>query len=75
MKVHNHFMGGGFGRKANPDYAIQAALLAQKVQRPVQLIWSREEDIRQDYYRPAVRSRFRAAIDANGEVASWKTPM
>ena len=72
VKVHNHFMGGGFGRKANPDYAIQAALLAQKVQRPVQLIWSREEDIRQDYYRPAVRSRFRAAIDANGEVASWE---
>ena len=72
VKVHNHFMGGGFGRKANPDYAIQAALLAQKVERPVQLIWSREEDIRQDYYRPAVRSRFRAAIDANGEIASWE---
>lgn len=72
VRVHNHFMGGGFGRKANPDYAIQAALLAQKVQRPVQLIWSREEDIRQDYYRPAVRSRFRAAIDANGDVASWE---
>lgn len=72
VRVHNYFMGGGFGRKANPDYAIQAALLAQKVQRPVQLIWSREEDIRQDYYRPAVRSRFRAAIDANGEVASWE---
>lgn len=72
VTVHNHFMGGGFGRKANPDYAIQAALVAAQVQKPVQLIWSREEDIRQDYYRPAVRSRFRAAIDANGDVASWE---
>ena len=72
VTLHNYFMGGGFGRRATSDYAIQAALVAAKVQRPVQLIWSREEDIRQDYYRPAVRSRFRAAIDANGEVASWE---
>ena len=72
VTLHNYFMGGGFGRKATPDYAIQTALVAAKVQRPVQLIWSREEDIRQDYYRPAVRSRFRAAIDANGDVASWE---
>ena len=72
VTLHNHFMGGGFGRRATSDYAMQAALVAAKVQRPVQLIWSREEDIRQDYYRPAVRSRFRAAIDANGDVASWE---
>lgn len=72
VTLHNYFMGGGFGRRATSDYAIQAALVAAKVQRPVQLIWSREEDIRQDYYRPAVRSRFRAAIDANGDVASWE---
>ena len=70
--LHNHFMGGGFGRRSNPDYAVQAALVAAQVQRPVQLIWSREEDIRQDHYRPAVRSRFRGTIDANGDVASWE---
>ena len=72
VTVYNHFMGGGFGRKSNPDYAIQAALIAAMVERPVQLIWSREEDIRQDFYRPAVRSRFRAAIDAQGDVLSWE---
>ena len=47
VTLHNHFMGGGFGRRSNPDYAVQAALVAAQVQRPVQLIWSREEDIRQ----------------------------
>ncbi len=72
VTVHNLFMGGGFGRKANPDYAIQAALVSAKVGRPVQLIWSREEDIRQDFYRPAVQSRFRAALGENGELLSWE---
>lgn len=72
VTVHNHFMGGGFGRKANPDYAIQAAKIAAAVGRPVQLIWSREEDVRQDFYRPAVMSRFRAALDAQGRVQAWE---
>ncbi|MEM1433870.1 MAG: molybdopterin cofactor-binding domain-containing protein [Pseudomonadota bacterium] len=72
VTVHNHFMGGGFGRKAVADYAIQAALLARDVGRPVQLIWSREEDVRQDYYRPAVLSRFKAALDADGQILAWE---
>ena len=72
VTVHNHFMGGGFGRKATADAAIQAALLAQLVKRPVQLVWSREEDVRQDFYRPAVQSRFRAALDATGKLLAWE---
>ena len=72
VTVHNHFMGGGFGRKATADYAIQAALVAQHAGRPVQLIWSREEDIRQDFYRPAVQSRFRAALDESGNPIAWE---
>lgn len=72
VTLHNCLMGGGFGRKSLPDYAIQAALLAAKVGRPVQLIWSREEDVRQDFYRPAVQSRFRAALDNNGNLTAWE---
>ena len=72
VTLHNQFMGGGFGRKARPDYAIQAALIAQRAGRPVQLIWSREEDVRQDFYRPAVQSRFRAALDNDGNPIAWE---
>jgi isoquinoline 1-oxidoreductase beta subunit len=72
VTLHNQFMGGGFGRKSRPDYAIQAALVAQHAGRPVQLIWSREEDVRQDFYRPAVQSRFRAALDNDGNPVAWE---
>jgi isoquinoline 1-oxidoreductase beta subunit len=72
VTLHNLFMGGGFGRKSRADYAIQAALLAEKVGRPVQLIWTREEDVRQDFYRPAVQSRFRAALDKAGNLTAWE---
>ena len=65
-------MGGGFGRKSRPDYAIQAAQIAAKVGRPVQLIWTREEDVQQDYYRPAIMSRFRAGLDDQGNVTAWE---
>ncbi len=72
VTLHNCFMGGGFGRKARADYAIQAAQLSEKVGRPVQLIWTREEDVRQDFYRPAIQSRFRAALDENGDLLAWE---
>ncbi len=72
VTLHNHSMGGGFGRKARPDWALQVAHLSKVVGRPVQLIWSREEDVRQDFYRPAVQSRFRAALDEQGNVLAWE---
>lgn len=72
VTVHNQLMGGGFGRKAIADNTIQAALVARAVGRPVQLVWSREEDVRQDFYRPAVQSRFRAALDDKGELTAWE---
>lgn len=72
VTLHNCFMGGGFGRKSLSDYAIQAAQIAAKVDRPVQLIWSREEDVRQDFYRPAVQSRFRGALDESGDLIAWE---
>ena len=72
VKVHNQFLGGGFGRRAQADYAVQAALIAKAVGHPVKLIWSREEDIRQDAYRPAVLSRFKAALDESGSPVAWQ---
>lgn len=72
VTVHNHFMGGGFGRRATDDAAVQAALIARAVGSPVKLIWSREEDVRHDRYRPAVTSRFKAALDANGVPLAWE---
>ncbi|MEO0575677.1 MAG: molybdopterin cofactor-binding domain-containing protein [Pseudomonadota bacterium] len=72
VTLHNQFMGGGFGRKAVPDGAVQAALIAKAVERPVQLIWSREEDVRQDFYRTAATSQFRAALDDSGVLQGWE---
>lgn len=72
VTLNNCFMGGGFGRKSRPDFAIQAALLSAELGRPVQLIWSREEDVQQDFYRPAVQSRFRGALDNAGHLIAWQ---
>ena len=72
VTLNNCFMGGGFGRKSRPDFAVQAALLSAELGRPVQLIWSREEDVQQDFYRPAVQSRFRGALDNAGNLIAWQ---
>ena len=72
VRIHQHMMGGGFGRRSTADVPIQAARLARATGFPVKLIWSREEDVRQDIYRPAVISRFRAALDADGRVLAWE---
>lgn len=59
-------IGGGFGRRLLPDFVVQAALLARAVQRPVKLIWDREEDFSHDFYRPASLVRLEAALGADG---------
>lgn len=61
--VHTTRMGGGFGRRLETDYAVQAALIARAVGAPVKLIWSRQEDMRQGFYRPPAFARFEAALD------------
>ena len=69
--LHNAYLGGGFGRRAFPDYTIQAARIAAEVPYPVKLIWSREEDMRHDHYRQASISRFKAGLDASGKPTAW----
>ncbi|MCJ7467028.1 MAG: molybdopterin-dependent oxidoreductase [Maribacter sp.] len=72
VMVHNQYLGGGFGRRSFDDVALQAARIAKEVDYPVKLIWSREEDTRQDFYREANISRFKAALDGNGQITAWK---
>ncbi|KPL68235.1 hypothetical protein SZ64_08940 [Erythrobacter sp. SG61-1L] len=70
VKVHITRMGGGFGRRLNNDYMHQVAAIAKQMQgKPVQLIWSREDDVRSDFYRPAGWHRLRAALDEKGNIA------
>lgn len=74
VTVHPFYLGGGFGRRlpTSTNTIVQATLIAQQFDVPVQTLWSREEDMRQDYYRPAVSSRFRAAFDNNGNLVAWE---
>ncbi len=62
------FLGGGFGRRLLPDFCIDAALLSRAVGRPVKVIWSREEDMRRDFYRPATLHRLQARVDRTGRL-------
>lgn len=71
VELRQHYLGGGFGRRSIADSAIQAALISRAAGVPVQLIWSREEDVRHDHYRPAVVSRLRAALASDGSVLAW----
>ena len=74
VTVHVTLLGGGFGRRLDMDFIAQAAVIAQRGGggAPVQTIWSREEDLRHDFYRPAAVSRFQAGLDANGQLVAWK---
>jgi hypothetical protein len=69
--IHNCFIGGGFGRKSANDEMVQAIAIAKAVQRPVKLIWTREEDMRRDRFRPQAVTRFKAGLDANGMPVAW----
>src|ERR1019366_4431580 len=67
--VHKHHLGGGFGRRGQQDYVRQAVLIAKQIPgRPVQLIWSREEDMQHGFYRPITQCKLTAGLDAQGNV-------
>ncbi|MBX6323612.1 MAG: xanthine dehydrogenase family protein molybdopterin-binding subunit [Rhodospirillaceae bacterium] len=71
VRVNVTYLGGGFGRKSETDFPLQAVKVAQAVGRPVKLIWAREEDIQHDFYRPVSAARRRAGLDAEGRVVAW----
>ncbi|MBD8530877.1 xanthine dehydrogenase family protein molybdopterin-binding subunit [Massilia sp. CFBP 13647] len=71
VKVHNYYIGGGFGRRLEVDYVIQAVAFAKLTKGPVKFIWTREEDIQHDMFRPYYVDRLAARLDDKGRVAAW----
>ena len=71
VKVHNHLMGGGFGRRLDIDGVTWAVKVAQQVDGPVKVIWTREEDIQHDLYRPYYYDRLSAGLDGRGMPIAW----
>ena len=70
--VHTPFVGGGFGRRVTVDYVAEAVEVSRAVRAPVKVTWTREEDMRNDFYRPAVLGMLEAALDADGRPIAWK---
>lgn len=72
VTIHTTYLGGGFGRRGEPDYVKKAAAVAKAMPGvPVMTVFTREEDMRNDMYRPAVASRFRAVVKNDGSIAAW----
>src|ERR1700759_2096477 len=71
VTVYNHLLGGGFGRKLEPDMVVAAARIGKQVDGPVKVVWTREEDIQHDIYRPVYRDTISATL-SDGKVFGWK---
>jgi isoquinoline 1-oxidoreductase beta subunit len=71
VTVHNHLIGGGFGRRLEADFVEKAVLIAKQVDGPVKVVWTREEDIQHDIYRPVYLDRLSASV-SKGRIVGWK---
>ncbi len=71
VTCHVTLLGGGFGRKSKPDYCCEAALLAKQLNKPVKVVWSREDDIHFDYYHSVAAMYMKAATDEKGMPVAW----
>jgi len=71
VTINVTLLGGGFGRKSKPDYVAEAAYLARAVGKPVKLTWTREDDIRNDYFHAVCAQHLEGGIDANGKTVAW----
>ena len=71
VTLHNHYIGGGFGRRLEADMVASAVRVAREVPTPIKVVWTREEDMRHDVYRPAYRDTISASL-SNGKIIAWK---
>src|ERR1017187_4602406 len=71
VTCHVTLLGGGFGRKSKPDYVVEAALLSKAAGKPVKVVWTREDDIRFDYYHSVAAMHMKGGLDASGRIQSW----
>lgn len=71
VRVHTTQLGGGFGRRSELDFVAEAVQLSHKVGAPVKVIWTREDDTRHDFYRPAMLHRMQAGLDGSGQAVAW----
>jgi len=71
VTVHMTRVGGGFGRRGDNDYVVEAAAISQRIGKPVKLLWNRRQDIQHDFYRPAGFNHFRGALDAQGHLVGF----
>src|SRR6201998_3307989 len=67
--VHTMLMGGGFGRRYQADVVMEAAQISKSTGKPVMVLWTREDDMQHDFYRPASYHKMQGALDANGNPA------
>ena len=72
VRVETTYLGGGFGRRAEMDFIAEAVQLSKAMNAPVQVTWSREDDMQHDFYRPAVLVKMEAGLDGNGKAVAWK---
>ena len=72
VTINRTYLGTGFGRKVETDYGVQAALISKAIAKPVKLIWSREEDIKNDFYRPGFKLKIEGAITESGNLDAWR---
>jgi isoquinoline 1-oxidoreductase beta subunit len=71
VTCHVTLLGGGFGRKSKPDYVVEAALLSKSAGKPVKVVWSREDDIRFDYFHSVAAMHMKGGLDESGRIQSW----
>ncbi|HEU5262570.1 MAG TPA: xanthine dehydrogenase family protein molybdopterin-binding subunit [Gemmatimonadales bacterium] len=71
VRVHTTLSGGGFGRRLEPDFVSEAVRVSKAVGAPVKVIWSREDDMRNGFYRPTTYNRFAAGLDGSGRLLAW----